>query len=53
MPRYYEDLEPGQVFVTQGRTINKADVVVAFAAWSWDTNPVHTDADVAHAGRFR
>jgi acyl dehydratase len=48
---YFEDFEPGQVFVSQGRTITESDVV-SFAAWSWDTNPVHTDAVLAEHGRF-
>jgi acyl dehydratase len=48
---YYEDFRPGQVFLSQGRTITEADVVT-FAGWSWDTNPVHTDAEGARHGRF-
>ena len=51
MAHYFEDFEPGQVFVTQARTISEADLVT-FAGWSWDTNPVHTDAESAGAGRF-
>jgi acyl dehydratase len=48
---YYEDFRPGQVFSSQARTITEADVVL-FAGWSWDTNPVHTDAEAARHGRF-
>jgi acyl dehydratase len=48
---YYEDFRAGQVFLSQGRTITEADVV-SFAGWSWDTNPVHTDAEAARGGRF-
>jgi acyl dehydratase len=48
---YFEDFEVGQVFESQGRTITEADVVT-FAGWSWDTNPVHTDAVSAGDGRF-
>jgi acyl dehydratase len=48
---YYEDFQPDQVFVSQARTITEADVVT-FAGWSWDTNPVHTDAEAARHGRF-
>jgi acyl dehydratase len=48
---YYEDFRPGQVFLSQARTITEADVV-SFAAWSWDTNPVHTDIESARHGRF-
>lgn len=51
MDYFFEDFEAGQSFLSQGRTITEADVV-CFAGWSWDTNPVHTDAEVALAGRF-
>ena len=39
----FEDFAVGQVFEGQGRTITETDVVF-FAGWSWDANPVHTDA---------
>src|SRR3712207_2139671 len=48
---YFEDFRPGQEFLSQARTITEADVVT-FAGWSWDTNPVHTDAEAARLGRF-
>jgi acyl dehydratase len=48
---YFEDFSAGQVFLSQARTITEADVVT-FAGWSWDTNPVHTDATSAELGRF-
>lgn len=48
---YFEDFEVGQVLRTQGRTITEADIV-SFAGWSWDTNPVHTDAQRSAGGRF-
>ena len=48
---YYEDFTVGQVFRTQGRTITETDLV-SFAGWSWDTNPVHTDAEHSAHGRF-
>jgi acyl dehydratase len=48
---YFEDFEVGQVFESQGRTITEADIVT-FAGWSWDTNPVHTDAVSSSQGRF-
>ena len=51
MAHYFEDFAPGQVFVTQARTISEADLVT-FAGWSWDTNPVHTDAESSRSGRF-
>lgn len=48
---FFEDFLPGQVFRTQGRTITEADIAT-FAGWSWDTNPVHTDAVHSADGRF-
>jgi len=51
MTHYFEDFQPGQEFLSQARTITEADVVT-FAGWSWDTNPVHTDAEAARHGRF-
>ncbi len=51
MAHHFEDFAPGQVFTSQARTITEADVVT-FAGWSWDTNPVHTDAESAREGRF-
>lgn len=48
---YFEDFSAGQVFVSQRRTITESDVA-GFAAWSWDTNPVHTDEVGALGGRF-
>jgi acyl dehydratase len=48
---YFEDFAVGQTWASQYRTITEADVV-AFAAWSWDTNRVHTDAVSASTGRF-
>jgi acyl dehydratase len=48
---HFEDFREGQVFESQGRTITEADVV-SFAGWSWDTNPVHTDAQASAGGRF-
>lgn len=48
---FFEDFSAGQVFHTQGRTITEADIT-SFAGWSWDTNPVHTDAVHSAGGRF-
>ena len=48
---YFEDFAEGEVFRTQGRTITEADLVT-FAGWSWDTNPVHTDAVSTVERRF-
>ncbi len=48
---HFEDFAPGQSFLSQGRTILDADIA-GFAAWSWDTNPVHTDAELMATSRF-
>ncbi|MDQ2758063.1 MAG: MaoC family dehydratase N-terminal domain-containing protein [Actinomycetota bacterium] len=48
---WFEDFHAGQEFVSQRRTITEADLVT-FAGWSWDTNPVHTDALGAAEGRY-
>jgi len=48
---FLEDFSAGQTFRTQGRTVTEADVV-GFAATTWDTNEVHTDAVTAAEGRF-
>lgn len=51
MALYMEDLHPGQVFITPGRTVTEADVV-SFAAWTGDYNPLHTDSVYAGGTRF-
>lgn len=48
---FFEDFAVGDTFTTRARTITEADIV-SFAGWSWDTNPVHTDALAGAAGRF-
>lgn len=50
-PWFFEDFAAGQRWTTQSRTITEADVA-SFAGWSWDTNPVHTDAVTTAEGRF-
>lgn len=50
-PWHLEDFVPGQVLITQARTITETDVVM-FAGWSWDTNPVHTDEVSSRDGIF-
>lgn len=51
MPLYLEDLHPGQLIVTPGRTITEADVM-SFAAWTNDNNEVHTNAEFAKGTRY-
>jgi 3-hydroxybutyryl-CoA dehydratase len=47
----FEALEPGQEFVTRGRTVTEADVV-AFASLSGDWHPQHCDAAWAESSPF-
>ena len=42
--RYFEDFEVGEEFVTLGKTVTEADVVL-FAAFSGDHDPLHTDKE--------
>ncbi|GAA1198501.1 MaoC/PaaZ C-terminal domain-containing protein [Prauserella alba] len=49
--RWGDELEPGTRFTTPRRTLIDADIAW-FAGWSWDANPVHTDAVDAAAGQF-
>ncbi|MER5432269.1 MaoC/PaaZ C-terminal domain-containing protein [Streptomyces sp. NPDC002588] len=51
MTLYFEDFAVGQQYTTAARTITEADIGW-FAAWSWDTNPVHTDAVSTANSRF-
>jgi 3-hydroxybutyryl-CoA dehydratase len=48
---HFEEIEPGDRFVTPARTVTEADVV-GFAALTGDSHPQHTDAEWAAAGRF-
>ena len=47
----YDDLRPGQAFVSRGRTITEADVV-GFAALTGDWHPQHSDAVWAAESAF-
>ena len=49
--RYADDLEVGDSFTTKGRTITEADLV-NFAALTWDTYPLHVDAEWASKTMF-
>lgn len=48
---YYDDLALGQEFITKSRTVTEADII-NFAALSWDTNALHTDAEFAKTTPF-
>jgi acyl dehydratase len=49
--RYYEDLNPGDNWVSPRRTITEADIVM-FAALTGDHNPIHTDEEFAKTTIF-
>jgi acyl dehydratase len=51
LARDFDRLEVGARFRSRGRTITEADLV-AFAALSGDSHPVHTDAEWAAASEF-
>ena len=51
MPRYLEDLEPGETFESPRHTITQA-AIVAFAR-EYDPQPFHVDAEAAKASFFR
>jgi 3-hydroxybutyryl-CoA dehydratase len=49
--RDFDALEPGERFVTEGRTVAEADIA-QFAALTGDTHPQHVDAAWAAGSRF-
>lgn len=49
--KYFEDFQVGQEIVSAGRTITETDLV-NFAALTWDTNPMHTDAEYGKTTMF-
>lgn len=49
--KYFEEFEIGQEMATAGRTITETDIV-NFAGLTWDTNPMHTDAEYAKTTVF-
>lgn len=49
--RDFDDLEPGDEFVTHGRTLTESDVV-SFAGLTGDFHPQHLDAEWARSSRF-
>jgi acyl dehydratase len=48
---YYEDFELGDEFVTPGRTVTEADVML-FAGLTGDYNRIHTDAEYMKSSMF-
>ncbi|MBU2552730.1 MAG: MaoC family dehydratase N-terminal domain-containing protein [Proteobacteria bacterium] len=49
--KYFEDYRIGERFVTRGRTITEADIVM-FAAFSGDWYPLHVDVEYAKNSPF-
>jgi acyl dehydratase len=49
---FFDDVEPGQEWLSLGRTVTEADVV-AFAGLSGDYNPIHMDHEHARTMPFR
>ena len=48
---YFDDFEVGMSWTTPSRTITEADIV-AFAGFSGDFNPLHTDEEFARGKQF-
>jgi acyl dehydratase len=46
LPQYFHDFAVGTEYRPAARTVTEADVV-AFAALSGDTNPIHTDSELS------
>ena len=51
LDKSFDELRDGDRFVTRGRTVTEADVVL-FAGLSGDTHPQHTDAEWSARSRF-
>ncbi|MFL9924305.1 MaoC/PaaZ C-terminal domain-containing protein [Herbaspirillum lusitanum] len=49
---YLEDFQPGQIFVSSGRTITEADLTF-FSMISGDWNPIHADVEFARQTRYQ
>ena len=49
--KYFDEFQIGQEIVSAGRTITEADIV-NFAGLTWDTNPMHTDAEYGKTTMF-
>jgi len=49
---YYDDVDIGQEFESQGRTVTETDIV-NFAGLSGDFNPIHIDREFAKNTPFR
>jgi len=49
--RYFEDIEVGEEYLSPGRTVTEADIVI-FAGLSGDYNVLHTDAEFMKSSIF-
>jgi acyl dehydratase len=49
---YFEDYKVGETFVSPGRTITEADIVL-FSAFTGDWHPLHTDKEFAAKTPFK
>src|SRR5215470_6392732 len=49
--RFFEDIEVGEEYVSPGRTVTEADIVI-FAGLSGDYNVLHTDAEFMKSSIF-
>lgn len=49
--KYFEEIQVGYEIISPARTITEADLV-NFAALTWDTNPMHTDAEYGKTTMF-
>jgi acyl dehydratase len=49
--RYFDDLQVGDSWLSQGRTITETDLVT-FATWSGDMHPLHTNQEYAQRTQF-
>ena len=49
--RYFEEIEIGEEYVSPGRTVTEADIVL-FAGLSGDYNIIHTDAEFMKTSIF-
>ena len=50
-PKYFEELNIGDKFITPGRTVTEADLV-SFSGLSGDYNPIHSDEEYTKTTAF-
>lgn len=52
MEKYYEDVQVGAEYLSQGKTISESDIV-GFAALTGDWFPLHTDEEYSKQGPYK